>query len=46
LELERGVDVAIPKELLNQRYPMSCRYYDFVIGFAKNNVNPEKAMKF
>lgn len=41
-ELERGVDVAIPMELQNQRYPMSCRYYDFIIDFAKSNINPDK----
>lgn len=46
LELEQGHQVSINNELQNQNYPMSCRFYDFIINYALNTFNETKKCKY
>ena len=46
LDLEQGFEVVIHRELRNKNYPMSYRYYDFIINYALKNISRRKRMKY
>lgn len=46
LDLEQGLEVVIHNELQNQNYPMSYRYYDFILNYAHKNFSHQKLNKY
>ena len=45
LDLEQGIEVVIHRELQNQNYPLSFRYYDFIINYANKSFCHKKRAK-
>jgi hypothetical protein len=40
-EISLGDEVIIPKDLSQDQYPHSFRYYDFILNFVMDNVSSE-----
>lgn len=45
-DIEEGSQVFIPKQLSQDQFPYSMRYYDSVIGYIQENINEETRQLF
>ena len=42
LKIEQGLEVLIPKELSQERFPYSFRFYDPIFEIIREHISPEK----